>query len=41
LEEEMLEWNPKLVALVVGIASVMAALGGFALGPFNFNWGLW
>ena len=37
----MLEWNPKLVALVVGIASVTAAVSGFTFGPVNFNWGLW
>ena len=37
----MLEWNPKLVALVVGIASAVAAFGGWTFGPINFNWGLW
>jgi hypothetical protein len=39
----MLEWKPRLIVLVVGIAVVAASLNGmFALfAPGNFGWGAW
>jgi len=36
----MLEWNPRLVALVVGVIAAAAALG-FDFSPSNFGWGAW
>jgi len=40
LEEDMLEWKPRLVVLLVGLAS-FASLSGFVLSSGNFGWGLW
>jgi hypothetical protein len=39
----MLEWKPRLIVLVVGLAVVVAGLNGmFALFlPGNFGWGAW
>ena len=36
----MLEWKPRLVALVIGLVAITMSMG-FSLGPANFNWGLW
>jgi hypothetical protein len=36
----MLEWKPRLIVLVVGLA-VMASSLGFTFGPINFGWGAW
>jgi hypothetical protein len=36
----MLEWNPRLVALVAGLA-LLAASWGWILLPTNFGWGAW
>jgi hypothetical protein len=36
----MLEWKPRLIVLVVGLAA-MASSMGFVLGPINFGWGVW
>jgi hypothetical protein len=39
----MLEWKPRLIVLVVGLAAVSASLSGFValFGPGNFGWGAW
>jgi hypothetical protein len=39
----MLEWKPRLIVLVVGIAVVAASLNGmlFVFTPGNFGWGAW
>jgi hypothetical protein len=39
----MLEWKPRLIVLVVGIAVVAASLSGLLTGfaPGNFGWGAW
>ena len=34
----MLEWKPRLIVLVVGLAA-FAASSGFVFGPVNFGWG--
>jgi hypothetical protein len=36
----MLEWKPRLIFLVVGLAAVASSMG-FVFGPINFGWGLW
>jgi hypothetical protein len=36
----MLEWKPRLIVLVVGLAA-LASSGGFVFDPGNFGWGLW
>ena len=36
----MLEWKPRLIVLVVGLAA-MASSMGFVFGPINFGWGVW
>jgi hypothetical protein len=36
----MLEWKPRLIMLVVGLAALAAAVG-FDFGPGNFGWGAW
>ncbi len=36
----MLEWNPRLIALVAGLASLAASLG-WVFSPDNFGWGAW
>lgn len=36
----MLEWKPKLVALVVALASLASALGAL-FNAGNFGWGAW
>lgn len=36
----MLEWKPRLVALVAGLATLAAALG-WVVSPSNFGWGAW
>ena len=36
----MLEWNPRLIALVVGLSSLAASLG-WIFPPTNFGWGAW
>ena len=36
----MLEWNPRLIALVVGLASLAASLG-WLFSPGNFGWEAW
>jgi len=35
----MLEWNPRLVALVIGLASVIAMFSGWIVFAGNFGWG--
>jgi hypothetical protein len=35
----MLEWKPRLIVLVVGLAA-LASSAGFVFGPGNFGWGL-
>ena len=37
----MLEWKPRLIALVVGIAALSASMGGIFFLPGNFGWGCW
>ena len=39
----MLEWKPRLIVLVVGIAVIAASLSGFFVmfDPSNFGWGAW
>jgi hypothetical protein len=39
----MLEWKPRLIVLVVGIAVIAASLNGMLAGfiPGNFGWGAW
>jgi hypothetical protein len=39
----MLEWKPRLIVLVVGIAVIAASLSGLFAGfvPGNFGWGAW
>jgi hypothetical protein len=34
----MLEWKPRLIVLVVGLA-VMASAMGIVFSPINFGWG--
>jgi hypothetical protein len=36
--ESMLEWKPRLIVLVVGLA-VMASSMGIVFWPINFGWG--
>jgi hypothetical protein len=36
----MLEWKPRLVALVVGLVSIAMSFGLFFV-PANFGWGSW
>jgi hypothetical protein len=36
----MLEWKPRLVVLIVGVASFAASLG-WIISPGNFGWGAW
>ena len=36
----MLEWKPRLIVLVVGLA-VMAASMGIEFWPINFGWSAW
>jgi len=36
----MLEWKPRLIVLVVGLA-VMASSMGIMFLPINFGWGVW
>jgi hypothetical protein len=36
----MLEWNPRLAALVVSVVTLAVALG-FEFMPSNFGWGAW
>lgn len=36
----MLEWNPRLIALVAAVVSLAATLG-FVFSPENFGWGAW
>ena len=36
----MLEWKPRLVVLIIGVASLAASLGWVPL-PGNFGWGAW
>jgi hypothetical protein len=36
----MLEWKPRLIVLVVGLA-VLASSSGFLFLPVNFGWDLW
>ena len=36
----MLEWKPRLIVLVVGLASLASSLG-VLFGPGNFGWGAW
>jgi hypothetical protein len=38
----MLEWKPRLIALVIGLAALAASLGDFCFFlPGNFGWGFW
>jgi hypothetical protein len=39
----MLEWKPRLFAIVVGLAAVAASLSGTIayFVPGNFGWGAW
>jgi hypothetical protein len=36
----MLEWNPRLAALVIAVVAVAASLG-WSFWPTNFGWGAW
>jgi hypothetical protein len=36
----MLEWKPRLIVLVVGLAALAASVG-ITLVPINFGWGAW
>jgi len=36
----MLEWKPRLIVLVVGLAAVASSMG-FVFSPINFGWGVW
>ena len=36
----MLEWRPRLVVLIVGVATVAASFG-WVFSPGNFGWGAW
>jgi hypothetical protein len=36
----MLEWRPRLIVLVVGVAALASSIG-FVFLPGNFGWGLW
>jgi hypothetical protein len=36
----MLEWKPRLIVLVVGLAAVASSMGTL-MWPANFGWGLW
>jgi hypothetical protein len=36
----MLEWKPRLIVLVVGLAA-LASAAGTVFGPGNFGWGAW
>ena len=36
----MLEWKPRLIVLVVALASLASALG-VLFSPGNFGWGAW
>lgn len=35
----MLEWKPKLIALMVLLVTLAALLGQFGWGPLQFGWG--
>ena len=35
----MLEWNPRLVALVIGLATVISLFSGWIIFSVNFGWG--
>jgi hypothetical protein len=39
----MLEWKPRLIALVIGLAVLAASVSGFftLFSPGNFGWGAW
>ena len=41
--KRMLEWKPRLIVLVLGIAVIAASLSGFFVmfDPSNFGWGAW
>ena len=36
----MLEWKPRLIVLLVAVASLASSFG-FLFLPGNFGWGLW
>jgi hypothetical protein len=36
----MLEWRPRLIVLVVALASLASAFG-WLFSPDNFGWGAW
>ena len=36
----MLEWKPRLIVLVVGLAG-LASTAGLTFLPINFGWGCW
>jgi hypothetical protein len=36
----MLEWKPRLIGLLAGVAA-FASLSGFVLSSGNFGWSLW
>jgi hypothetical protein len=36
----MLEWKPRLIVLVVGLAAMATSLG-YVFDPINFGWGAW
>ena len=36
----MLEWKPRLIVLVVALASMASSLG-WLFSPDNFGWGAW
>jgi hypothetical protein len=38
--ESMLEWKPRLIVLVVGLAALASSMG-FVFDPVNFGWGAW
>jgi hypothetical protein len=38
LEEDMLEWKPRLIVLMVLLVALAALLGQFGWGPLQFGW---
>ena len=38
VEEEMLEWKPRLLILLVLLVTLASLLGSFGWNPFSFGW---
>jgi hypothetical protein len=38
LEEEMLEWKPRLLILLVLLVVLASLMGSFGWSPFSFGW---